>query len=421
MFARYVARRYLFSPKSRSVINLISGLSVVAIAMPVAAMIILLSVFNGFERLVRMNGSAFEADLTVEPVRGQTFRIGQLDTAALSHVAGIAARSFVLEQGVLIERDGRTVTTTVRGVDADYAALFPIAEAVQRGEYRVQRGDLEWLVVGRAAAQELGIRSLADAEVSLYALRRSSFSTLLPMEAYTRRRVPVAGIYTLDLDTEQRYVLTSLRLAQGLFAWPDRASALLLRVEAGADVAHVRDAVARAVGGEFRVETHAERNAAFYAVMKYEKWGIFFIALLVLIIASFSIVGALAMLITDKREDIATLRALGAPVSEVRRLFGWEGAYVCGLGAAIGAVIGLGAVLLQQHFGLIEIPADSFLTKSYPVELRMGDLLSVAVSVAVVAAVVTRITVRNMIRGPKDGRDDETNAARAVARGADKR
>lgn len=408
MFARYVARRYLFAPKSRSVINLISGLSVVAIAMPVAAMIVLLSVFNGFERLVRTTGSAFDADLTVEPVRGQTFRIETLDTAALSRVADVVACSFVLEQGVLLERDGRTVTTTVRGVDDHYGSLFSLDAAMQAGEFRVRRGDLEWMVVGRATAQELAIRTLADAEVSLYALRRSNFSTLLPQSGYVRRTLPVSGIYVLDLDTEQRYVLTSLRLAQELLVWPGRASALLLRVADGADAERVRGAVAQVVGEAFRVETRAERNAAFYAVMKYEKWGIFFISLLVLVIASFSIVGALAMLITDKRRDMATLRALGAPLPEIRSLFRWSGYYVSGLGAAIGAVLGVGLVVLQAHYGVVELPADTFLTKSYPVELRAGDLLAVAVALACVVTVITRITVRSMIR---DGGRTENKAS----------
>lgn len=402
MFARYAARRYLFSPKSRSVINLISGLSAVAVAMPVAAMIILLSVFNGFETLVRTMGSAFDADLTVEPVRGQTFPTAELDTALVARTKGIEALSFVLEQGALLERNGRQATATVRGVDDRYAALFPIAEAVAVGEYRVRLGDLDRLVVGRAMAQALGIRSLADAEVSLYGLRRGDFSSLLPMQSYTKRQAATSGIYILDLDTEQRYVLSSLRLAQELFTRPDRASALLIRLDADAVPERVAKAVAAAVGSGFRVATRAERNASFYAVMKYEKWGIFFISLLVLVIASFSIVGALAMLITDKRNDIATLRALGAGTPLLRSLFGWEGAYISALGAAAGVVLGVGAALVQQHFGLIELPADTFLTKSYPVELRPADLAAVLTAFAAVAGAVTHLTVHSMIQNEKE-------------------
>lgn len=402
MFARYVARRYLFSPKSRSVINLISGLSVVAIAMPVAAMIVLLSVFNGFETLVRTMGSAFDADLTVEPRAGQTFPIAAVDTAALARVQGVGALSFVLEQGALLERKGRQATATVRGVDDRYAEVFPIADAVSSGTYNVRTGDLDRLVVGRAMSQLLGIRSLADANVTLYGLRRSNLSALLPWEHFTKRSAATAGVYTLDLDTEQRYVLTSLRLAQELFTWPGRASALLIRLDEGADPALVGEEAARIVGDRFRIATRAERNASFYAIMKYEKWGIFFISLLVLVISSFSVVGALAMLITDKRDDIRTLRALGADTALVRSLFRWEGWYIAAAGAAAGVALGMGASLVQQHFGLIEIPADSFLTKSYPVEFRPADLAAVLAAFAAVALTVTHITVYNMIKSEKE-------------------
>lgn len=398
MFARFVARRYLFSPKSRSVINLISGLSVVAVAMPVAAMIVLLSVFNGFETLVRTMGSAFDADLTVEPAAGQTFPLAELDTAAVARIAGIEAFSFVLEQGALLERKGRQAAATVRGADDRYAEVFPIASAVSAGEYKVRLGDIDRLVVGRALAQELGIRSLADAAVALYGLRRGNFSSLLPFQSYTKRTAETAGVYTLDLDTEQRYVLTSLRLAQELFTRQDRASALLIRIGKDVDPAKAGAAVSRIVGDRFRVATRAERNASFYAIMKYEKWGIFFISLLVLVIASFSIVGALAMLITDKRDDIRILRALGAGTPLLRALFRWEGWYVAGLGAAAGVVLGVGAAMVQQHFGLIEIPADSFLTKSYPVEFRALDLAAVLAAFAATAAAVTYLTVHSMIK-----------------------
>ena len=253
MLPRFFARRYLFSPRSRSVVNLISRLSVAAVAIPVAAMIILLSVFNGFESLVRSMYSAFDADLTLTPRRGQTFSPGDLDTVALSCLPGIAALSFTLEQSALLEHDGRQATATIRGVDDSYGRIFDLEDAVVTGEWRVRLGDLERLVIGQSMAWMLGIRSLADADVTLYAVRRGSFSTLLPMENYTRRTEPVGGVYVLDLDTERTYVLTSLRLAQALFGTPDRASALLLRTTPGADLNRTRRAVADAAGDAFEV------------------------------------------------------------------------------------------------------------------------------------------------------------------------
>ena len=374
MLPQLFARRYLFSSQSRSVVNLISGLSVAAVAMPVAAMIILLSVFNGFESLVKSMYSAFDADLTVSPRQGQTFAQRDLDTAALARIPGVGALSFTLEQSALLEHGGRQATATIRGVDDAYGAVFQLGDAVSAGEWRVRLGDLERLVVGQSMAWMLGIRSLADADVTLYAVRRGSFSSLLPLENYTRRTEPVGGVYTLDLETERTYVLASLRLAQELFGYPGRASALVVCLAPGADAAAVRKAVAEAAGDGFRVRTRDELRA------------------------SFSVVGALAMLIVEKRDDISTLRALGADTGLVRAVFRTEGFLICGLGAVAGMTLGVAATLAQQYFGLIEIPAETFLTKSYPVEFRPTDLAVVAASFAAVAALLSNITVRSMIK-----------------------
>ena len=398
MLSHFIARRYLFSPHSRSVVNLISGLSVAAVAVPVAAMVILLSVFNGFETLVKSMYSAFDADLTLTPRRGQTFVQTELDTAALRRIPGVAALSCTLEQSVLLEHAGRQATATVRGVDDSYGEVFDLEDAVTTGEWRVRLGDLERLVIGQSMAWMLGIRTLADADVTLYAVRRGSFSTLLPMDNYTRRTEPVGGVYVLDLDTERTYVLSSLRLAQSLFEAEGRVSGVVFRLTPDADVERTREAVSAVAGDSFRVRTRDELRASFYRIMTYEKWGIFFIALLVLVIASFSVVGALSMLIVEKRRDIATLRALGADTPLLRRIFRTEGMLICGLGAVVGLLLGVSMSLVQQHFGVIEIPAESFLTKSYPVEFRLSDLFAVAVSFALVAALLADVTVRSMIK-----------------------
>lgn len=390
----FFARRYLFSSESRSVVNLIAGLSVAAVAMPVAAMIILLSVFNGFESLVRSMGTVFDADLTLTPRAGKVFRTDALDTAALGALPRIEACSFVLEQRALVEYAGRQATATVRGVDDAYYDVLPLDVAP---DPRVRIGDLERLVIGQAMRYTLGIRSLADAEVNLYAVRRGRFSSLLPVENYVRQRVPVGGTFLVDLDTEQTYLLASLRLARRLFGHDDGATALLLRLKPDSDAEAARQAVARIAGPDFRVRTREELQGSLYRIMAYEKWGIFCIALLVLVVASFSVVGALAMLIVEKRRDAATLRALGASTALLRSIFRSEGLLICSLGAGAGIVLGVGASLVQQHFGLIEIPAESFLVKSYPVEFRPGDLAAVVVSFGAVAWLLTGLTVRNMI------------------------
>jgi lipoprotein-releasing system permease protein len=183
-----------------------------------------------------------------------------------------------------------------------------------------------------------------------------------------------------------------------LFDYDGRASQLLIDVRDEESVERTRDEVQRVVGEEFRVVTRLEQQAALYRIMKYEKWGIFFISLLVLIIASFSIVGSLAMLIIDKRDNIATLRALGARTEFVRSIFTGEGALIGTLGAVLGLVIGVGVCWAQQQFGLIEMPGTTFVVRYYPVEMKLTDILLIIAAMAVVTTAITQLTVRTMIR-----------------------
>ncbi len=396
------SRRYLFSKKSHSVINIISGVSVFAVAMPVAAMIILLSVFNGFEELVKQMASTFDADLTVTPREGERFPAERIDTAALACIDGLGGWSYTVEQNVLLEYRGHQAAATLRGADDRYPEVMPILGAISAGDYQVRLGDYDRAVLGQALAYSLGVRSLVGEPLKIYALRRNGFSTLIPLEGYSRREVDMAGVFQLDSEAEQQYLITSLRLARELFDLGEDATALLLRVDDPDRIETVKREVEQAVGREFEVRTRYELRRTFYDIMIYEKWGIFFISLLVLVIASFSMVGALSMLIIEKRKDVRTLRALGADTRLIRRIFIGEGVLIGSIGAAIGTVTGVTVTLVQQLFGIVEIPVESLVTRSYPVLFQVNDLLAVLGAFALVVAAVTGLTVYNMI--PKNNR-----------------
>lgn len=396
------SRRYLFSKKSHSVINIISGVSVFAVAMPVAAMIILLSVFNGFEELVKQMASTFDADLTVTPREGERFPAERIDTAALACIDGLGGWSYTVEQNVLLEYRGHQAAATLRGADDRYPEVMPILGAISAGDYQVRLGDYDRAVLGQALAYSLGVRSLVGEPLKIYALRRNGFSTLIPLEGYSHREVDMAGVFQLDSEAEQQYLITSLRLARELFDFGEDATALLLRVDDPDRIETVKREVEQAVGREFEVRTRYELRRTFYDIMIYEKWGIFFISLLVLVIASFSMVGALSMLIIEKRKDVRTLRALGADTRLIRRIFIGEGVLIGSIGAAIGTVTGVTVTLVQQLFGIVEIPVESLVTRSYPVLFQVNDLLAVLGAFALVVAAVTGLTVYNMI--PKNNR-----------------
>lgn len=404
MLARLFALRYLFSPKSRSVINIIAGVSVLSFAMPVAAMIVLLAILNGFGSFMRSVSSAFDADLTLTPREGLLFAAESLDTAALASVEGVEALSFLLEEQVLLARDGRQATALLRGIDARYGEVFPLGEMLLPDSREPSGGSAPRLIVGRdLAVRTLGLRDLTapEAELSVYALRRGSFSSLLPLDGYSVRRFEVGGIFVHDQEREARYVLCPIEAVRGLLDRPQAASALSLRLRDGADLRQTRREVERTAGDRFEVRTREEMNDLFFRMLSYEKWGIFLIMVLVLLLASCSVVGTLVMLMIEKREDAATLRALGADTAFIRSVFVGEGMLIGLAGALAGGVLGIALCLLQQHYGLIRIPIETALLQSYPVELRWSDLWLVAAVFGGVIFAVSQATVRSVMLNDK--------------------
>lgn len=393
------ARRYLFSRNSRSVINIIAGVSIAAVAVPVAAMIILLSVFNGFETIIRGMHSITDADVSVSAARGASFATETLPRERILSAEGVGAAGYIVEQGAMAGYLDRRIAVTVRGVDESFAEVVPIDDAVTAGAFEVQRGeDFNGTVLGRGLAYDLGVRSYIVDDITLYALRRNAFSMLLPADGFASATLPVTGIYAVDAETDSRSLYVSLRTAQRLFDYEGRASAMVVRGREGVSPETLKKSVAAAAGEDFCVRTREEADASVYRIMRYEKWGIFLIALIVLVIASLSVVGVLVMLILEKRRDIETLRAVGASRPLVRRIFESEGMLICMIGGAAGIVIGAGLSLAQQHLGIIALPARSFAVSVYPVELRAGDVAAVVAAFWLTARAISYATVRSMIK-----------------------
>lgn len=398
MVSQLFARRYLFSRNSRSVINIIAGVSIAAVAVPVAAMIILLSVFNGFESIIRQLRSSFDADAAIKPSRGAAFVIAELPKERILAVEGVEAASYVVEQGALAGYGEQRTVVDVRGVDDDYGLVLPLAETITAGDADIRTGDIDNVILGRGVAYTLGVHSFIVDDVTLYAIRRNSFSTLLPVDGFSTVSLPVGGIFAIDAETDGNNLLTPLRTAQRLFDYPDSATALLVKASDENGLESLKKRLEQAAGDNFKVVTRDEANASLYRIMRYEKWGIFIIALLVLIIASLSIVGVLVMLILEKSRDIETLRAIGADSRLLRSIFRTEGVLICSIGGAAGLAAGITLALVQQHFGIITIPSATLVVSAYPVELRAGDTLITAAVFALVAWAISSVTVGSMIR-----------------------
>ena len=388
------ARRYMFSPKSHSVINIISGVSIVAMAVPVAAIILLLSIFNGLERMTSDLYRAVDADLRIIPASGTTFSIEALDTTALRHTEGVEQLCLQLEQSALAEYEGRQSLVSVKGVESNLLDVVPLKEHLRAGSFTTSLDENDCLVLAHGVAHDLGLlsqNSLGE-EVSLYAISRKRISSLLPVGGYSRRDLPMVGIYAIDQDNSTT-AYTSLRAAQSLFNYPERASSVLVKIAADADANDVAKALQMVAGEEFKVRTREQSNS-IYRLMALEKWGVFFIAMLVMVIASLSIVGTLVMVMIDKRDDMQTLRTLGATRRFVCDIFISEGHLMAFISLIIGLVLGVVLALAQQIFGFVGIDAQTLLINAYPVRLSLVDVALTAVAYIIISYVVINLTVR---------------------------
>lgn len=391
------ARRYLSSRKSLSVINIISRVSIFAVGVPVAAMVVLLSVFNGFQGLVQSMYTTFDPDILIAPAKGKVFAVEDVPADRIRGIKGVGEVSLLLEENVLMEYRGRQTLGTLRGVDSLYDKVVPIRDLIVHGDYELRLGDMEQAVIGQGIMYQLGIRTALANTLNIYIPRRGDFSPLLPIDGYTTGRLWPEGVFALDAETDGSYVLSTLEFAQGLLDYPGKASAAAVRISGGESQEQVRRALKEELGDDFRVLTRYEQKASMYRMMKYEKWAIFFITLLVLIIASFSIVGSLIMLIIDKRPDMRTLITMGADVRFTRRIFRDEGLLIGVIGTIIGIVSGVLICLLQQWFGFVKLGGESFLVDAYPVVMQWQDIAIIIVATMAVTWLITKFTVSKMV------------------------
>lgn len=393
----FIAGRYLRSRKSHSVINIISGVSIAAMATPVAAMVILLSVFNGLEGMVRTLYRAVDADITIRAAEGTVFDVAAVDMAAIRAAEGVETLSLVLEQGAMAEVGDRRTIVRLRGVERTYEDVVPVAQTIYGGTFAVGVDDSRSVVLGHRTAQELGMsRQAAGDMVTLYAINRTRFSSLLPVGGYTRRTLPVAGFYSID-DENGDVAYVSLDVAQDMFNYEGRASSVAVKLAAGADADAVAERLQRIAGEGMEVLTR-ERSNSIYRLMALEKWGVFAVALIVLVVASLTVVGTIVMIMIDKRDDAATLRMMGASRATVRDIFVGEGHLLAGVSLVLGVAAGVGLTLLQQTVGLVRLQTATLMVDIYPVELHAADVLLTAAAYIVVAHVVTRLTVGAMLK-----------------------
>ena len=385
------ALRYLFARKSHNVINIISGISVAGMAIGTAALIIILSVFNGFNQLISNSLGDAQPDLVVKPAAGKAFVPDSTVFAWLSGQDAVFNMSSIIEEQAFIAFDGKQSLARVKGVDSVFEEESPIRDHITDGVFSLHRGTLPRAVVGSSLAWSLDInpRFVAPLEI-YYPDRDGTVSLSNPASSLRSTKVTVAGLFALNAELDAELVLVPIETMRELMDYDDEVSAIEIRLAAGTSGKAARElagALGQRLGPGYAVLDRYRQNEALYKMMRYEKLAIYMILIFIVVIIAFNIYSSLTMLIIEKRGDIGTLHSLGAPESMTRRIFLLEGWLISLLGLAIGLVAGIGCVLLQQRFGFIQMPGN-YIISSYPVILKASDIIWTAVGVALVGYLI---------------------------------
>jgi lipoprotein-releasing system permease protein len=395
-FSFRIARRYLFSKKSHNAINIISGISATGVAIGTMALVVVLSVFNGFERLITDLFSSFDPDLKITLVHGKTFDVNSKTFDALRKMKSVAYFTEVVEENALLRFKDKQMPATIKGVSNDFEKMTLIDSIMYDGKFVLYDGAFQRAVPGVGVASILGLGAHFIDPLFIYAPKRTSKINLLrPENSFNQIGTFVSGIFSVkQLQYDDHYVLVSIDLARNLFEYDkSTVSAVELKLANGVDKDKVQKHIQSLLGANFQVKNRYEQQEDFFKIMKIEKWITYLILCFILLIASFNIIGSLSMLIIDKKGDIETLRNLGANNDLIKRIFLFEGWMISGVGAFIGICLGALICLLQQYFGLLKL-GTGYVVNAYPVVTNIEDILLIFITVLLMGFLAAYYPVR---------------------------
>ncbi len=400
-FPLYIARRYLVSRKSHHIINIISVISMTGVAIGTMALIVVLSVFNGFDRLVVSLFSSFNAPVRITPATGKTLDMKTFPMAELKKIPGVNAVSEVIEAEALMKyRDNQSIVT-IKGVEPEYHRITGIDTMVFEGSFLLEDAQQKYTVPGYGIAANLAL-NLNDYlnPITIFVPRREATLSGGFEQAFNQDQVFPSGVFQVQYDYDIRYAFVPLRLTTELTGYTDERTAVELSLLPGVPPGEVQKAIEQKLGKGYEVKNRFQQQEILYNIMISEKRYIFMILTLILVIATFNVIGTLSMLILDKKRDIALLRSLGADQALIRKIFLAEGMLISFIGAATGLLTGAILCWLQIKFGFIRLGAEgsTFVVNAYPVLMKWSDFSVVFVTVMVIGLLASLYPVYNIKR-----------------------
>lgn len=404
MFSFFIARRYLFSRKSHHTINIISGISICGVALATMALVVTLSVFNGFRDYVASYFTAFDPQLKVTLAKGKTISANDPSLVALRAHEAVEVYTEVLEDQALIVGNDRQWVVTIKGVDDNFNQQADLESILYGdGEFVLHADVLEYGIMGIRLAQQLGLGARYDGALPIYAPRQGERVNLAnPMQSFTSDELYSPGVvFAVNQSRyDAHYILTSITFARRLFGQEGLVSAIELRLKPDANINAVQKDIRRLLGKRFIVQNRYEQQEDTFRIMQVEKFIAYLFLTFILLVASFNIIGSLSMLMIDKRADVQTLQALGADDRQTAQIFLLEGWLISGFGAALGIVLGLLLCWLQMRFGFVKLGQSegSFIVDAYPISVHAMDILVIFLTVLAVGLLAVWLPVRHMTR-----------------------
>jgi lipoprotein-releasing system permease protein len=390
------AWRYFKAKKTTNAINIIAWISILAIVIGTASLILVLSVFNGFEGLVKSLYSSFYPDIKVIPSSGKQLTLTAEQLQKLRSVKGVKAVSLVVEEKAMLQNGDYQSLINLKGVDDNYTKVTSVAVHVVYGEFNTGNDERPLLVLGAGIESAIGVQSDRNLfPLTIYMPRKGEVSLSDPMRSLSSDTINTSGSFIIQQDFDNKYAITNLHFVKTMLAMdPDAYGGAEIALTTGTNAEDIQEHLTQLLGKNYIIQTRFEQNASLYSIMQVEKWVIYAILSLILVVAAFNMIGALTMLVLEKAPDISVLHALGADRSFIQKIFLTEGLLLALIGGGAGMILAVTIALLQQQFHLIPLQGSTFMISYFPVEMELRDFLLVGFTVLVIAVLASYLPAR---------------------------
>jgi lipoprotein-releasing system permease protein len=394
-FSLYIARRYLLSKKSKNVVNIISGIALLGVAVGTTALVVVLSIFNGFDVLIKSFFSVFDAEIRITVAEGKQFNPNDSVFASLRNDPSLAYFCEVAEEIAHFRFEERQTIARIKGVSDEYLDMTGLEDYLYDGKLLLNDGNFDYTILGRGLAYNLGAATNFVSPVYISVPRKGKSSSMM-INPFVQKHVFVSGIYSVgQQEVDAEYALIPLDLARDLLGMGESVTALELGFVEGSDIKKIQKRLQKELGSTYKVENRFQQHESYYRVAESERFFIYLTLSFILVIASFNLASSISMLLLDKRKDIRILSGLGLTRKRIGQIFMYEGWLVSLLGLAIGMVLGLLICWGQIYFGWLKFPG-SFAIENYPVEIRWPNLVLIAVTVLTIGGLASWLPLKLM-------------------------